>query len=73
MIRELIEATGRGRPKFTMFDLMVDGSTVYSNENADRIDSKLKTSKFSKIDKKKLSVLRTDQDGTEDVTKLFIK
>ena len=51
-----------------IFDIMVDGNSVFNNTNVDVIERKLKTKKYSKLD---WTVIRNSKDGIEDITDLF--
>jgi len=72
-IREYIaEAKMKPKVRFTNFDIVHNNEVLFSNENADMIDNKLKTAKFQKI-LSELKIMRHNEDGVTDVTKLFIK
>jgi len=69
----LQEAKGKRKPRFTNFDIKIDDVNYFSSDNADSIDKKLKTAKFKKESKDKVvKIIRTSENGSEDVTNLFI-
>ena len=69
------EAKGKGKVvRFVAFDILKDEIKVFStnaDNGVDIIDKKLKTAKFKDV-LNKLKILRHTEDGTEDVTSLFI-
>ena len=73
--KEYIVEVGKQKVKFTAFDIMVDDEEMFTtraDNGADVIDKKLKTAKFKKV-LNKIVILRHNEDGTDDVTKLFIR
>lgn len=71
MFKELIKVIESKKPRSVpmIFELIVDGSKVATNSNADVIGRKAKAKKYIG---KEVKIMRSSDSGYEDITDMFL-